>query len=523
MNVPRVLYQMARADFLERTRRYSFLVMLALVVWLGYASASGLLILQVPPNYAGVVNAAWVGALMTLTVTLFLGWFGFYLIRGSVSRDYDTGVGQIMATTPLSRPLYALGKWLSNFAILGVMILILVVAGVVMLLASGTADFHLWGLAAPMVLVALPCMGLVAAVAVLFEMVRWLRGGFGNLVYFIGFVMVMVPAMEMPVYGPLIDFTGMRLISQSVEGAAVRAYPECKGGFAFNMVLSSDAEAAGASVKRFPYEGISWTPGILLGRFLFLAVAIGLVMVGALFFDRFDPSALLRVRRKKRAGKTLETEAEETTPPVQAHLAPLPAGRLRLRPGGLFAAELKLLVKGQRWWWYAVAGGLIVASAVNTLEISRLLLAAAWFWPALLLSAMGNRHSRYGTTEILFSAPRPVLRQLSASWLAAVALLAVLGAGTLARLVLEGGEILPWVTGAMFIPSLALFSGVITKSNRTFEVVYVAWMYILIQKVRPLDFIGVAPGTPWPVFALLALALCVMAAVVRRHQVAVGV
>ena len=36
-----ILYHIARADFLERTRRYSFLIMLGLVMWLGYAAASG--------------------------------------------------------------------------------------------------------------------------------------------------------------------------------------------------------------------------------------------------------------------------------------------------------------------------------------------------------------------------------------------------------------------------------------------------------------------------------------------------
>ena len=149
MNRLYVLYHMARADFFERARRYSFLVMLGMVVWLGYASATGRLVMSVQPNYVGEINSAWVGALMTVTVTLFLGWFGFYLVKGSVSRDYETGVGQIMATTPLSRPLYALGKWLSNFLVLGVMLLILMAAGVLMIVLVGEAPLDLGALAAP--------------------------------------------------------------------------------------------------------------------------------------------------------------------------------------------------------------------------------------------------------------------------------------------------------------------------------------------------------------------------------------
>ena len=41
MNAPRVLYHMVRADFLERVRRYSFLLTLAFSLYLGYAVYAG--------------------------------------------------------------------------------------------------------------------------------------------------------------------------------------------------------------------------------------------------------------------------------------------------------------------------------------------------------------------------------------------------------------------------------------------------------------------------------------------------
>jgi len=62
----------------------------------------------------------------------FFSWFRFYVIHGSVQRDYETRVGQIIATTLLNRVLYAFGKMLSNFAILCTMTAILALAGVLM-------------------------------------------------------------------------------------------------------------------------------------------------------------------------------------------------------------------------------------------------------------------------------------------------------------------------------------------------------------------------------------------------------
>jgi len=66
------LYHLIRADFLERTRRYSFLVMLGLVLYLGYAVNTGQITLSLE-GYRGVFNSAWVGSMMTLVVNFFLG------------------------------------------------------------------------------------------------------------------------------------------------------------------------------------------------------------------------------------------------------------------------------------------------------------------------------------------------------------------------------------------------------------------------------------------------------------------
>ena len=72
----------------------------------------------------------------------------------------------------------------------------------------------------------------------------------------------------------------------------------------------------------------------------------------------------------------------------------------------LFVAELKLFLKGQRWWWYAITGGLIVAQLAGTLEATRLLLAIAWVWPILLLNGLGCREARHDTRQMVFSTPR---------------------------------------------------------------------------------------------------------------------
>src|ERR1035438_8989823 len=122
---------MARADFLERVRRYSFLVTLAFAVYLGYSAYSGQVVLRLG-DYRGVYNTAWLSALMTLVTTTFLSLVGFYVVRNSVDRDQQTGVGRILAATPMTRLFYTAAKVASNFAVLSAMVLVLMGAAIIM-------------------------------------------------------------------------------------------------------------------------------------------------------------------------------------------------------------------------------------------------------------------------------------------------------------------------------------------------------------------------------------------------------
>jgi len=397
------------------------------------------------------------------------------------------------------------------------MILILMIAGILMNLLVGKSSLELWALVAPLLFISMPFMAIVAAVAVLFETIGWLRGGLGNIVYFFMFIVLLVPNIESPVYLPLLDYAGFRLLSDSMSHAAQVAYPESEGGF--NFTLGDNI----ANPNTFRYDGIAWTAEAILPRLFFLLVALVIVMLAAAFFDRFNPSKVFSVKKKAAKLSVPEPVVSEAIPVAQVHLTPLVGAHTRFRFGALFIAELKLLLKGLPWWWYVITLGLVIAQLTTDLKTARILLAVAWLWPILLLSGLGNREARHNTHEIIFSAPRPVRNQLPATWLAAFTVIALMGSGAFLRFLFAGEitSLLVWLGGALFIPTLALAFGVLTGSSKAFEVVYVLWMYIILNEATPLDFVGVAPGSPWYLYAMLALALLVLTAVVRQRQLVV--
>ena len=519
MKTGRVLYHLARADFLERVRRYGFLLILAGTIFLGYAINRGDFYLELD-GYRGILNSAWIGSMMAASTILMLSLFGFYLVKNAIERDTHTGVGQIIATTPISRPAYLLGKWLSNWAVLSALVVILAAAAVLMqLLGGGAHSLDLFKLLSPFVLLVLPAMAIVAAIALLFETVSWLRGGFGNVVYFFLWTFGMVAVFLSK--SLWLDWSGMKVVYSSMGEALKAVFPAYSGGFDF----TGQALPAGG-LRTFDYEGIRWSLEILASRAVWMVAAAGLSICGSLFFRRFDPSLEKASRSRKDPQVSPETgDSHVETALPEITLTPLTKGKVQSPFAAVFLAELRMYIKGQPWWWYAVVGGLLVAQLFNPPDVSRVLLAVTWAWQVLLLGGLGCRENRFNTHQLVFSAPHPLASQLPATWLSAFAVTALLGSGAFIRFLVAGEttSLLAWLGGALFIPSLALILGVLTGGSKAFEVVYILWIYLIVQRGSPrIDFVGLIPASPWYIFAALAALLTFFAVLARRWQIRSG-
>ena len=512
------LFSLALADFRERTRGYGFLVTLLLVVGLGYAVNTG----QVGVHLSGTrgqYNSAWVGSLMALATNFLLSLVGFYVVKNALERDRATGVGQILAATRLTKVTYTLGKWLSNFGVLAAMIGVVSLAAVAMQVYQREAPtLDLWALLAPLLLVSLTQMALVAALAVLFEAIPGLRGNFGNLAYFGLWVLGMAlfagqagrPGWFLAPFDPF----GIALFQPSMSAAAHAAYPGLPSGFTLSF-------ADPASVRVFPYPGIAWTLEAVLSRLALVCVGACLALVAALPFDRFDaaawprptdaagnPVSRLLGRRARRDGPVgdgaLDVEpgsgADASRAPKRLVAPPILAAATDRLPVLLrvLLAELRLGLKGLPWWWLAVALGVVVACLTSSPPFVRAtMVPLAFAWPIFVWSSLGAREARHRTGQLVFSAAHPIGRQLPASWLAGVTIAALAASGALVRFGLAGdvATVEGLLAGAVFVPSLALALGVWTGSGKSFQVVYLVLCYFgLANGVTALDFLGLGPA-----------------------------
>ncbi len=522
------LIQLALADFRERVRRFSFLAVIALAVFLGYQVITGFFQLRLG-SYRGILNAAWIGALMALTLSFFLSLIGFYVTRGNVQQDRHTGVGQILAATPMRKLTYVLGKFASNVAVLLIIVGVLALAALAMLLLHGEdKTLNLAQLLLPFAVFSVPVALLTAALAVFFECAPVLRASAGNVIYFLLWLFIVTP-----LGGDLLGFDAME---RGMTSALLAQGADYRGG----IVLGA---GPAAELQTFLWTGFDWAT-VAGTRLVYVVAALLLAGLAALTFERFAPERS-RIRARRFAvkrwlaplGARLRAIARSAkakpfkpdTPGRAEALTPVTASGKPLRLFvTLVAAELKLLLKGRAFLWYAVAVGLFLACLLSPLETVRgSLLPLVWLWPLLLWSEMGVREARHRVNRLLFSAPSPLWRQLPAAWTAGVLLALLLGGGAFIRLWCEPALLPGFTAGALFIPSLALLLGMLTGTERPAQILLLIWWYLgPLNGLVGLDITGataaaLAQGIPWFYIAATPL-LFGLALLVRRQQLQAG-
>lgn len=555
MSVLRSGLAILRADFLERTRQYGFLIVLGLTAYAGYMMA--------PPADAGYLafsigghrpyySSAWLGTIFGAVAATLLSLVGFFLVRNSVDRDRLTRVGRIMASTPMTRISYVLGKWLSNLAVLGAILALLTLMALVMqVVRAEDLRVDLGALLAAIWLIGLPPLAVGAALAVFVETTPVLRGSLGSLLFVVLWVVWLVlPSADVFTRPervlPLADLAGLSHSMVSLYAAADAAGLRLETG-----ATDLFQPVGGRVVQCFTWTGIEWSAAAVLERLAWTGSAALMALVGTLPFDRFDPAPLwprwlswmasprrqtALTTRRRRFPWTRKSGGDQVPVDVMGRDAPSGAGTARLAQldpslrGGRFwsvvVAELRTMIRGHAWWWYGAVLVLVSTSLLVPARLARhLFVPGLWLWPIGIWSAMGSRETQTLTRALVFSAPHPLRRQLPATWVAGMLIGLPVALVAAVRPAAQGdlGHLMGLAVGAVFIPSLALALGTWSNSNRVFEVLYtVLWYLGVFGRDRAFDFLGasqasVEAGVP-AYYLAGTLALMALAVLGRRNQ-----
>ncbi|WP_342120904.1 ABC transporter permease [Pseudoduganella sp. OTU4001] len=485
----------AATDWRERTRSQRFWLTLAAtagLAWLCFPAASaGYIVLGINGHHRGLYSSAWIGMVLAM-LSIWTSLAGFYLVRGSLARDFDTRVWELIEATPLKRGTYLAAKWCGNFAVLLAILAVQLLAGVgAQLWRAEDPVLHLGAMVAPVLLIGVPTIAMTAMFALWFDLLPPLRRTLGNFAYFLLWVAIPISMVRsfdtVPLHGWISDPYGITIFQQLVQERLATELTQPLSGCG---VCSLGTRALGT------FDWAPWSmPALqMLGRAAWLAIPLLGVMLAAPLLDRFGAA------RNRAAAAAAPRWAPGWPRALSRVLA-------RTRAGVLLDAELRLSLHGRSlWWWLALAVAMVMQAVAAAPPHASYALLATWVLMAQIAATPAMREAESGAGPLVFSAPQAVRRILVARWLAAVLLLCAATLPAQLRFAAEApGIALATLAVNLSLATWALLLAAASRTARAAELAIFVLAYLGMQGV-PLLSVTLAPL--WTFQLHLALLPC---------------
>ncbi len=464
------------ADLRERTRTPKFWIVLGIMSsatwWCFPAHETGFSTLSLPDGSRGYYSSAWAGLALGLIYSTLLNLVGFYLVRGTLTRDFETRVWQLLVTTPMTRAGFVFAKWASHMVVFASIALVgTLVALAAQWVRAEDRDIDLIEALKPLLLLSLPSLALTAALAIWFDLIPWLRRTAGNVVYFVFWsAMVMLSLMPFegggaaPGRGWINDAGGMIPVAhQMVELRSAQVGEPVEFGLNLGSAYFEEP------VDRFEWKTLQVDAKLLVDRSFWLLLGLALVLAAAPLLDWAASRGLSKAKVASGAGRGLRW--------LDYLLDPFARGPL----GVLAVAELKLALRQRRWWWWLAAVAAIGAQIAPS-GIMPIAMLLAWMLPLDVLARGVLRDRDHATASLVFSAPHALPRLLAARFLVGVAMLCILSLPGLLRLAIDAPiAAMAAIVSIVSIVSWGLSLGALCRNARPFELVMVGVVYVALN------------------------------------------
>ena len=503
----RIVAALLLADLRQRTRSLRFwIVALAVAIagwWCLPPVDAGYMIVAIGDHHRGFYSSAWIGMVLA-TLSMLWGLVGFYLVRGSVQRDFDTRVWQLLGTTSMRRSAYLVAKWASHVAVMGGLLAATLAVGLVaQQVRAEDRHVDLWELVKPSLFIALPTLSVSAALAIWFDVIPVLRRTAGNVAFFFVWMALLTAGavgidhdrvhradMRAPVVQSWAsDLPAMKVLQWSIDHQIARQLPDIdrRDGFCIGCGGIS------AAPVRFTWTTWEVSAGVLWGRLLWLAVALGGVLLAVPLLDwAAARAAVPATANGARSPRSLRW--------LQALLRPLQGAAT----GVLVAAEIFVVLRMRPLWWWAAWLPLWGVQLFGPRHAVALAMLGGWTLLLDVFARTALRDQEHRTLELVATAPDARRRLLKAR--------AAMGVGlawiAIAPGLLHEAFAHPAIGAAAVVlgASIALWglaAGVLTRSSRPFELVFIVVAYATSQGLPWLD--AAARGNAGPLAHLAGL------------------
>lgn len=466
---PYIIYQVMKADLLERVRRSSFLAMCVFAMFLAFFSvpdveAPFVSICMEPGIFRQGSNPSWIPIAIALCGGVLFPMIGFSFVKNNISMDRESGLLYGLQSMNMKKGNYVVGKFLSNLSVLTVMGLF-VVLGAALMLPFRFPDQPLpfYDFISPFIGI-YPGLVFVSAFAVLLESVPFISSKAGNAVGVTALFVMFLVNYSASGYDNLLlrafDYGNYRWVIDSINDAVVPIIG--RGVWETGILVPGGMFADNKGGQELIFHGLLWGWNYIMDKIILITISMALILSAVILLETTE-------KRKKEKGIFPEFTGKKQ----KSHYCT-----------SQFMMECRLLLKSLPKGCLAVNAGLWIYGFFAPLQYVQ-----GYLWIIMLVcsvtlfSQMGCREHENSLIECFVTIRFSLVRQAVYSYLWGVVMLFMISAPVAVRCFMEQKFLCSccYIVFSLFVPALACFLGECSKSRRAFETVYLLICFLLLN------------------------------------------
>ncbi|NMM64947.1 hypothetical protein HBE96_20345 [Clostridium sp. P21] len=494
MNSIYEIYYIGISDFLDRTRSKTTFIITLLIMYISY--------LFFPQNnsslyytlnysfgkyfYRGIYNSVWLGWVSTIAFISVVTLIGFYFVRNSIKREKELLIGEITASIGTKSWIFIFGKAFGNLLFLLLQMLVVIIITIIMQFVRGESCYlQPIKLLTPFLILAVPACFITAVIAIIFEVIPFLRNSFGNVVYFFAWSGIIIYSIQNRT-STLADVFGMNTAAKIISEQLKLNFKELADIDSFSLGTSGPLHG---NIKTFIMDNVNISLNILFQRLFWIFIGILLLFLVSMFFKR---TSLIRTKASKNINSIVQEK--KYTPFKGTMLSEIFENKTYSNNLSILKSNFKIILTSPNLYWYAI----LIFCSIGVLfskgdTLNKFLIPVIWILPIFIWSKLGTVQTDFNMENYLLTYKNYRNTEPLNFTAAGILFTILINTAVIIKFLLLHNflGILYILMGIFFVNALGIFIGNFARSPTAFEIIYIILWYVgILNGLTSLDFLG---------------------------------
>lgn len=467
---PYIIYQISKADLIERTRRFSFLIICIFSMFLAFFSvpdidAPFVSICMEPNIFNQGTNPTWISITIALCGGMLFPMVGLSFVKNNINTDRKNGLLYCMQSMNMKKGDYIIGKFFSNLFILTIMWIFVIVGAALMIpFHYSNQALNLYDFISPFIGI-YPGIIFTSAFAVLLESIPIISSKAGNAIGLTSLFVIFLINYSTSDYNifliRIFDFSNYRWVMESINNVVIpiigREVQET------GILVPGGIFADSIGEQELFFHGLSWSSQYFIDKIILIVISMMFVLLAVISLETIERKKYVSFDNTQRKEK-IDRKAIYYT--------------------NQFISEYRIISKSLSKGCFVLIMGIWIYSIFAPLNYVQ-----SYLWIIMLIfsvtvfSQMGCKEYENNLTDYFITIKFSLIKQILYSYLWGAIALIILSAPIIIRCLIEEKifDSFCYIAFSFFIPALACFCGEFSKSRRAFETIYLLLCFLLLN------------------------------------------